>query len=130
MARELQASTVLLRLLLTKRQLFDKIVFGMKETRNTRTGPNVTLCVTADLRASYDFLRRKASMKKLNSAGRRLLAGAFLVVSGTVAMASTDPTDIITSAEGKYGAAVAIFIAAAVIGAAIMFIRKGLRGRM
>jgi len=44
--------------------------------------------------------------------------------------ASTDPADIITSAEGQYNAAVAIFIAAAVIGAAIMFIRKGLRGRM
>jgi len=62
-------------------------------------------------------------MKKL------LYAGAALVVASPV-FASTDPTDIIDSASGKYELAVAIFIGAAVIGAAIMFIRKGLRGRM
>jgi len=57
-----------------------------------------------------------------------------LVVLGAgtpaVLFASTDPADIITAASGQYNAAVAVFIAAAVIGAAIMFIRKGLRGRM
>lgn len=68
--------------------------------------------------------------------GRGLLnvraAIAFLVafVFTLCANASTDPQDIIDSATGKYDTAVAVFISAAVIGAAIMFIRKGLRGRM
>jgi len=53
-----------------------------------------------------------------------------LVTAPAAVFASTDPADIITSAEGKYNLAVAIFIGAAVIGAAIMYIRKGLRGRM
>jgi len=57
------------------------------------------------------------------------LVMAFLV-SAVASFASTDPEDIITAADGKYNAAVAIFIAAAVIGAGILYIRKGLRGRM
>jgi len=57
-------------------------------------------------------------------------AVAVALFVATSAFASTDPEDIITSASGKYNLAVAVFIAAAVIGAAIMFIRKGLRGRM
>jgi hypothetical protein len=65
-------------------------------------------------------------------AGKRVVV---VVVTGTVlgissVWASTDPMDIITAASDKYDAAVAIFIAAAVIGAGIYFIRKGLRGRM
>lgn len=58
------------------------------------------------------------------------LAVVAVALSPAAVFASTDPEDIITSASGKYNTAVAVFIAAAVIGAAIMFIRKGLRGRM
>jgi len=65
-------------------------------------------------------------MRKLK---KLFVVGAVASASLPV-FASTDPTDIITAASGQYNAAVAIFIAAAVIGAAIMFIRKGLRGRM
>jgi len=57
------------------------------------------------------------------------IAVATVLAQG-LALASTDPTDIITSAEGKYNTAVAVLIAASVIGAALLFIRKGLRGRM
>ena len=64
-------------------------------------------------------------LKKVGAVAAVLLAGA-----ATPLLASTDPSDIVTSASGQYDAAVAIFIGAAVIGAAIMFIRKGLRGRM
>lgn len=46
------------------------------------------------------------------------------------ANAQTDPAEIVTSATGQYNTAVAVYISAAVIGAAILFIRKGLRGRM
>jgi len=59
-----------------------------------------------------------------------LLTLVVLAVDSLSARAETDPTAIITAAEGKYNAAVAIFIAAAVIGAGILFIKKGLRGRM
>ena len=54
---------------------------------------------------------------------------AFALGYGS-AFASTDPADIVTAASGKYDTAVAVFIGAAVIGAAILYIRKGLRGRM
>lgn len=53
-----------------------------------------------------------------------------LGVSTLGVLAQTDPAEIVTSATGKYNTAVAVFISAAVIGAAILYIRKGLRGRM
>lgn len=59
-----------------------------------------------------------------------LVAALALVVSGVSALASTDPTDIITAASGQYNAAVAVCIGASVIGVAIYFIRKGIKGRM
>jgi len=64
----------------------------------------------------------------------RRVGAVAVVVGGSVvaasAQTSTDVQDIIDGAQGKYGTAVAIYIAAAVIGAAILYIRKGLRGRM
>jgi len=60
----------------------------------------------------------------------KLTVGATTLAGLSPVFASTNPADIIDSASGMYDSAVAIFIAAAVIGAAIYFIRKGLRGRM
>jgi len=59
-----------------------------------------------------------------------VVAGSIMAVTVVSSLAQTDPEEIVTSASGKYNTAVAVFISAAVIGAAIMFIRKGLRGRM
>jgi len=59
-----------------------------------------------------------------------LIVTAALMLVASLAQASTDPQDIIDAASDKYNAGVAVFIAAAVIGAAILFIKKGLRGRM
>jgi len=66
-------------------------------------------------------------MKRL---AKMLLALTLLLMVGmSAAFAGTDPGEIVTSATGKFDTAVAVYIGAAVIGAAIMYIRKGLRGR-
>lgn len=60
-----------------------------------------------------------------------VLAGVGSVVSVSAQITgSTDPTSIYSSAMTDYTAAVGIAIAAIGVGAAVMFIRKGLRARM
>lgn len=66
-------------------------------------------------------------MKKL----KKLVAVLVVTGMGTVAsMAQTDPTAIYSTAQTDFNAAVGIAITAIGIGAAIFYIRKGLKGRM
>jgi len=74
--------------------------------------------------------RKAVDVAKKSASKVAVAVGAATLAVGSAFGQSTDPADIVTSATGKYNTAVAVFIAAAVIGAAIMFIRKGLRGRM
>src|SRR5579863_4830207 len=96
--------------------------------------------------------QRKASMNKikqtvktiggfLKSLGNGLKRGALAVaVAGTVAFGALsahaqggttpDPTTIYSSAQSDFNAAVGIAIGAIGIGAAVFFIRKGLKARM
>lgn len=56
--------------------------------------------------------------------------GVALAGGVQVASASTDPTTIYTGVDTDFQAAIAIAIGAIGIGAAIMYIRKGLKARM
>jgi len=76
-------------------------------------------------------VREELTYRKVMKTIKKIVAvsGALCLACGA-ALAETDPTAVITAADGKYNASVAIYIAAAVIGAGLMYIRKGLKGRM
>jgi hypothetical protein len=79
------------------------------------------------LRGACDWVGKQARNIKALVVGGSVAVGASISAKADF---TTDPTTIYASAQEDYLAAVTILIGAIGIGAAIMFIRKGLKGRM